>query len=727
MESTTGCGGCHGEEHGQDHGHGHATSPAPEGGWAWICPMCEGVGSMEPGPCPMCGMALEPAMPTAGAEDDGELRDMQRRFAVSAFFATPLLVWTMLGMAFGSQPGPWVQLALASPVVLWGGAPFFSRGWASLRNRRGNMFTLISLGTGIAFATSLVATLMPGAFPEAFRGADGQPALYYESAAVIVTLVLLGQVIELRARRRTGSALHALLAHAPATARRIAADGSEENVPTEDLRPGDRLRVRPGEAVPVDGRILSGTSAIDRSLVTGESIPVAAAPGDEVVGGTVNGSGGFVMEATHLGSDGLLARIARRVAEAQRSRAPAQQTADAVAAVFVPAVLAVAVVAAAVWWGLGPEPRLAHALLAGVAVLIVACPCALGLATPMSITVAMGRGAGAGVLFRNAESLEVLATVDTLVVDKTGTLTTGRPAVTDCLALAGEEDELLRLAASLERGSEHPLATALVAGADERGLVLAEPLDFQSEPGGGVEGRVDGASVLVGSAAFLGARGVSTAGADATAETLRKAGRTVVHVAADGVLRGMIAAADPVREEAARLVGELQERGWHLVMASGDSATTAAAVGVELGIDEVVADLLPEDKAELVRSLRAQGRIVAMAGDGVNDAPALATADVGIALGTGTDVAMETADLTLVAGDLSALPRALALSKATRRNIRQNLAFAFGYNGLAIPIAAGALYPILGWLLSPMIAAAAMSLSSVSVITNALRLRTTPL
>ncbi|MCP3983732.1 MAG: heavy metal translocating P-type ATPase [bacterium] len=698
------------------------STDAPEDGWVWICPMCPGVGAMEPEPCPHCGMALEPADPTAGVEDDGELHDMQRRLRVCVLLAGPLLVWTMGGMSLGLEPSRWIQLLLAAPVVLWGGAPFFARGWASLANGRGNMFTLVALGTGIAFVASLVATLFPDIFPETFRGPDGSPPVYFESAAVIVTLVLLGQVIELRARRRTGDALRALLDHAPARALRIGSDGSEEDVPICHVHVGDRLRVRPGETIPVDGRVVSGSSAVDESMVTGEPIPVAKTDADELVGGTLNGTGALVMEATRVGSETLLSRIAARVAEAQRSRAPAQNLADAVAAWFVPTVVIAAGLALLVWLTLGPEPRLAHGVLAAVAVLIVACPCALGLATPMSITVAMGRGAGAGILFRQADALEALAKADTLVVDKTGTLTEGRPQLTDLItAEGGSENELLRLAASLERSSEHPLADAIVRAAGDRELPLAEAEGFEAHVGQGVSAKVDGHEVVLGSDVFLGSRGLVVD--EATAEDLRAAGRTVVHVAIDGSWAGTIAVADPIRQRAGELVSELQERGFRIVMATGDTETTARAIASELGIDEIASSLLPGDKADLVERLRAAGRTVAFAGDGINDAPALAAADVGIALGTGTDVAMEAADVTLIGGDLGGLPRAVRLAEATARNLRQNLLLAFGYNGLAIPIAAGALYPTLGWLLSPMLAAAAMSLSSISVISNALRLR----
>ncbi|MBW2241311.1 MAG: copper-translocating P-type ATPase [Deltaproteobacteria bacterium] len=684
--------------------------------------MCPGVGAMEPGPCPQCGMALEPADPTAGVEDDGELHDMQRRLWVCTLLAGPLLVMTMGGMGLGWEPSPWIQLALAAPVVLWGGAPFFARGWASVLNGRGNMFTLVALGTGIAFLASLIATLFPEVFPETFRGPDGRPPVYFEGAAVIVTLVLLGQVIELRARRRTGDALRALLDHAPARALRIADDGTDEDVPICHVHVGDRLRVRPGEAIPVDGTVVSGTSAVDESMVTGEPIPVAKTEADELVGGTLNGTGALVMEARRVGSETLLSRIAARVAEAQRSRAPAQNLADAVAAWFVPAVVLAAALALFVWLAVGPEPRLANGVLAAVAVLIVACPCALGLATPMSITVAMGRGASAGVLFRQADALEALAKADTLVVDKTGTLTEGRPQLTDLLVVpGGDENELLRLAASLERSSEHPLADAIVRAAGERSLPLTEAEAFEAHVGQGVSAKVDGHDVALGSEAFLAGRGISL-NQDA-AEGLRATGHTVVHVAIDGALAGTIAVADPIRERASELVAELQERGFRIVMATGDTETTARAIASELGIDEIAAGLLPNDKADLVERLQAEGRTVAFAGDGINDAPALAVADVGIALGTGTDVAMETADVTLIGGDLAGLPRAVRLAKATARNLRQNLFLAFGYNGLAIPIAAGALYPAFGWLLSPMLAAGAMSLSSISVISNALRLR----
>jgi Cu+-exporting ATPase len=675
-------------------------------------------------------MALEPLAPGAGEEDPAELRDMTRRFAVSALLTLPLFVLAMSELGPGRAlrerlPGgalPWLQLLLASPVVVWGGAPFFARGWASLRTRL-NMFTLIALGTGAAFAYSLVAVLAPGLFPASFRGNGGEVALYFEAAAVIVTLVLLGQVLELRARSRTGAALRALLGLAPKTARRVGEGGDERDVPLEEVRAGDRLRVRPGEKVPVDGRVEEGASHVDESMLTGEAMPVAKGPGDRVAGGTVNQRGSFVMRAERVGSETLLAQIVRMVAEAQRSRAPIQRLADQVAAWFVPAVVLVALASFAVWSLLGPDPRLAHALVNAVAVLIIACPCALGLATPMSIMVAAGKGATAGVLFKSAEAIEKLRAVDTLVVDKTGTLTEGRPRLVTVDAAGIEETELLRLAAALERASEHPLAAAIVAGAEARGVVLPAVEGFESHTGRGVSGRVAGRAVALGNATLLRERGVDPGPLAERADRLRADGQTVVLVAVDGRAAGLLGVADPVKETTPEAIEALHAEGVRVVVLTGDHRTTALAVARRLGLDEVEAEVLPERKAEVVKRLQAQGAVVAMAGDGVNDAPALAQADVGIAMGTGTDVAMESAGVTLVRGDLRGIVRARRLSRATVRNIRQNLFFAFAYNALGVPVAAGVLYPFTGLLLSPMLAAAAMSLSSVSVVGNALRLR----
>jgi Cu+-exporting ATPase len=655
---------------------------------------------------------------------------MERRFRVSLALTLPAFALAMADMLPGApvahslgRSAAWLQLALTTPVVLWGGLPFFQRGLASLRTRL-NMFSLIALGTGAAWAYSTLATLAPDLFPASFRGHGGEVAVYYEAAAVIVTLVLLGQVLELRARSRTGAAIRALLGLAPRTARRIGADGREEDVPLDAVRVGDRLRVRPGEKVPVDGVLLEGRSAVDESMVTGEALPVEKGPGERVIGATVNGSGSFVMSAERVGSETLLARIVQLVSEAQRSRAPIQRLADRVAAWFVPAVVAVAAATFAVWALAGPEPRLAHALVNAVAVLIIACPCALGLATPMSIMVASGRGAGVGVLFRDAEAIEVLRSVDTLVVDKTGTLTEGRPALAEVAPAEGfAEDELLRLAASLERGSEHPLAAALVRGAAERGVALAEADRFEARPGRGVVGAVLGREVALGNRALFAELGLALGALAERADALRSGGRTAAFVAVDGRAAGLVAVADPLKPSTAEAIRALHGEGLRIVMLTGDSRVTAEAVARELGLDEVVAEVLPEEKAAVVRRLQAEGRVVAMAGDGVNDAPALAQAQVGIAMGTGTDVALESAGVTLVKGDLRGIVRARRLSRATLRNIRQNLAFAFGYNALGVPVAAGVLYPSFGLLLSPMIAAAAMSLSSVSVIGNALRLR----
>jgi Cu+-exporting ATPase len=622
----------------------------------------------------------------------------------------------------------WIELLLATPVVLWGGWPFFVRGWSSIVHRSLNMFTLIALGTGMAYVYSVVARVAPGIFPISFRGADGEVGVYFEAAAAIVTLVLLGQVLELRARSRTGAAIKALLGLAPKSARRLGEDGREEDVPLDQIQPGDRLRVRPGEKVPVDGAVVEGTSAVDESMVTGESIPVEKRPGDRVIGATVNGRGGLVMRAERVGAETLLAQIVRMVGEAQRSRAPIQRLVDQVAAWFVPIVILAAIATFIVWMVAGPAPAVAYAIVNSVAVLIIACPCALGLATPMSIMVATGKGAGAGVLFRNAEAIEVLRKVDTLVMDKTGTLTEGKPRLVSLQPAAGwSEGDLLRLAASLERGSEHPLAAAIVGGAEERGAVLTAASDFQSVTGQGVKGSVEGRQVALGNRALLDGLGIDLGDLPARADQLRQDGQTVMLVAVDGRPAGLLGVADPVKESAAEAVRRLRDLGLWLVMLTGDNRTTAEAVARQVGIDEVIAEVLPDAKAEAVKRLQKEGRVVAMAGDGVNDAPALAQAEVGIAMGTGTDVAMESAGVTLIKGDLRGIVRARRLSQATIGNIRQNLFFAFVYNVLGIPIAAGILYPAFGILLSPMIAAAAMSFSSVSVIANSLRLRSVEL
>jgi Cu+-exporting ATPase len=697
----------------------------------YTCPMHPQIVREAPGSCPICGMALEPRTVT-GEERNEELIDMTRRFKGGLILAIPLLLIAMsdlipgmpLQHAISMRLLGYVQLALATPVVLWGGWPFFQRGWASIVNRSLNMFTLIAAGTGVAYGYSVIATFFPNIFPVSFRGEGGEVGVYFETASVIVVLVLLGQVLELRARSQTSSAIRALLGLAPKTARLIRDDGKEEEIYLEVIKPGDKLRVRPGEKVPVDGVILEGTSSIDESMVTGESIPVEKAKGDKVTGGTVNGTGGFIMQAERVGSETLLAQIVRMVGEAQRSRAPIQQLADVVSSYFVPAVILAALITFVVWSLIGPEPRLAHAIVNAVAVLIIACPCALGLATPMSIMVGTGRGATAGVLIKNAEALEVLEKIDTLIVDKTGTLTEGKPRLTSVLPTIGtNESDLLRLAASIERGSEHPLAAAIVAGAQERGLKLSEAQDFQSFTGKGVVGRVDDHQVALGNSRLLEQLNVEAGALIERAETLRKAGETVMFVAVDGRLSGLIGVADPIKESTAEAIKALHEDGIRIVMVTGDNRTTAEAVARKLNIDEVQADVLPEQKGEVVKRLQAQGKKVAMAGDGVNDAPALAQAQVGIAMGTGTDVAIESAGVTLLKGDLRGIVRARKLSRATMSNIRQNLFFAFVYNALGIPIAAGALYPVFGLLLSPMIASAAMSFSSVSVIGNALRLR----
>jgi Cu+-exporting ATPase len=685
-----------------------------------------------PGSCPICGMALEPRTVGAMEGPDPELVDMTRRFWIGLVLTLPLLAFVMGDMLPGQPlrrliPGrfsAWLQLVLATPVVLWAGWPFFERGWTSVVNRNLNMFTLIALGTGMAYVYSVVGALAPDLFPASFRTHGGEVGLYFEAAAAITVLVLLGQVLELRARSQTSSAIRALLRLAPQTARRLRHDGTEEDVPLEQVQVGDRLRVRPGEKVPVDGVVLEGRSAVDESMVTGESVPVEKITGRRVIGGTVNGTGSFVMRAERVGSETLLAQIVHMVAEAQRSRAPIQRLADVVSSWFVPAVVLVAVATFVAWAIWGPEPQLAHGLVNAVAVLIIACPCALGLATPMSIMVGTGRGALAGVLIRNAEALEVLEKVDTLVVDKTGTLTEGRPRLRVVVPLAdADEGEVLRLAASVEVGSEHPLAAAIVEGAEARGIKPVAAEDFRSVTGKGVVARVGGRAVALGNTAFMREVAVDPRAALARADELCGDGQTVMFVARDGRLIGLVGVADPIKESAQEALEHLRQAGLTMVMLTGDSRRTAEAVAAKLGITRVEAEVLPERKIEVVRDLRAKGRKVAMAGDGVNDAPALAAADVGIAMRTGTDVAMQSASVTLVKGDLRGIVRARRLSRATMRNIRQNLFFAFVYNALGVPVAAGVLYPWTGLLLSPIIASAAMTFSSVSVIANALRLR----
>jgi Cu+-exporting ATPase len=677
-----------------------------------------------PGDCPICGMALEPRGVPPAEEDSHELRNMTRRFRVAVALAAPLFVLAMAGMLLGPVPAQqWIELALATPVCTWCAWPFYVRFVASLRNRSPNMWTLIGLGVATAFLFSVAATLAPGIFPAAFRDAHGQVPVYFEAAAVIVAFVLLGQVLELRARRGTGAAIRALVNLAPAMARRVT-DGGDREVPLGDVQIGDRLRVRPGDRVPVDGVVVSGESAVDESMVTGESMPVEKPPGARVIGGTVNGTGAFVMRAERVGHETLLARIVALVAEAQRSRAPIQRLADVVSAYFVPAVVLVAVAAFLVWSLVGPEPRMAHGLVSAVSVLIIACPCALGLATPMSIMVATGRGAHMGILFRDAEMLEVLHAADTLVVDKTGTLTAGKPELTTVRPQHPiQETELVRLAAGVELGSEHPLAAAVVRGARARGLSPPEAVAFQSVTGKGARAVVEGRPVAVGNAAFMHDLGVEISTLLAEADRLRQSGNTVLFVAVDGQSAGLLGVADPIKPTTADAVRALQAEGMRLVMATGDNEVTARAVAATLGIDDVRAGVLPDEKVAIVEGLRREGHVVAMAGDGINDAPALAAASVGIAMGSGTDVAMESAGVTLVKGDLRAIARARQFSRRTMRNIRQNLWLAFVYNAAGVPVAAGVLYPWLGLLLSPMIAAAAMSVSSVSVIGNALRLR----
>lgn len=711
---------------------GMALEPVAIAATEWVCPMHPEIVRRAPGTCPICGMALEPRQGSEAGDENPELRDMTRRFRGSLALTVPVLFLAMGGLIPGfaleglvpHRAGGWIELALASPVVLWGGWPFFLRGWRSLLTRHLNMFTLIALGVATAYFYSVVAVVAPDIFPDSFRDAGGRVGIYFEAAAVIVTLVLLGQVLELRARSRTNAAIQALLGLAPKTARRINSDGSEGGVPLEQVQPGDRLRVRPGEKVPVDGVVIEGASSLDESMITGEPIPVEKRPGARLIGATVNGTGSLIMEARHVGSETLLAQIVRMVAEASRSRAPIQKLADVAAAYFVPVVILVALITFVVWALAGPEPALSYGLINAVAVLIIACPCALGLATPMSIMVATGKGATLGVLFKNAEAIETLRQVDTLVVDKTGTLTEGHPRLHTVLAVAPfTESEVLQLAASLERGSEHPLAAAIVQGAESRGLSLEAASEFASVTGKGVTGLVAGRKVGLGNRALLESLGIDSAPLLADAETLRTEGVTAMFIGVDGAPAGLISVADPVKATTQEAIAALHEEGIRIVMLTGDSETTARAVASRLGIDEVMAEVLPDQKAATVKRLQEAGRFVAMAGDGINDAPALAQAQVGIAMGTGTDVAMESAGVTLVQGDLRGIVRARRLSRATLRNIRQNLFFAFAYNALGVPIAAGVLYPVFGILLSPMIAAAAMSFSSVSVVGNALRLR----
>jgi Cu+-exporting ATPase len=703
--------------------------PVPNG-TIYTCPMHPQIRQVGPGSCPICGMALEPVLASVEAAPNAELIDMTRRFWVGLVLSIPIVILEMsghvidLGQYITSQTSNWVQLVLATPVVLWAGWPFFVRGWQSLVTRNLNMFTLIAMGTGVAWVYSIVATLAPGIFPAAFRGPEGAVAVYFEAGAVITVLVLLGQVLELRARERTSGAIRALLDLAPKTARRIRTDGMDEEVQLDRIQVGDRLRVRPGEKVPVDGPVIEGRSAVDESMVTGESMPVTKEVGAAAIGGTMNQSGALVIEARKVGRDTMLSRIVQLVAEAQRSRAPIQRLADQVSGWFVPAVIVVAILAFASWAVAGPEPRFSYALVAAVAVLIIACPCALDLATPMSIMVGVGRGAQAGVLIKNAAALEHMEKIDTLVIDKTGTLTEGRPAVIAIVAAAGfDEAEVLRLAASVERASEHPLAVAIVQAAEARGIVTAPVSDFDSPTGKGALGVVEEHRIVLGNAAFLREEGVDASTLSEQADKLRLDGATVIFAGIDGRVAGIFAVADPVKATTSEALSALKREGIRIVMLTGDNWTTAKAVARQLAIEDVEAEVLPDQKSAVVKRYKAAGRVVAMAGDGVNDAPALAAADVGIAMGTGTDVAMESADVTLLKGDLTGIVRARRLSQAVMRNIRQNLFFAFIYNALGVPVAAGVLYPFLGLLLSPIIAAAAMTLSSVSVIGNSLRLR----
>jgi Cu+-exporting ATPase len=709
---------------------GPPPPPVPEG-TVYTCPMHPEIRQIGPGSCPICGMALEPVLVKIEQGPNPELVDMTRRFWTGLALALPVLVLEMgrhfLGIdeVIDRQTSNWLQLLFATPVVLWGGWPFFVRGWQSVVTRNLNMFTLIAMGTGVAWIYSVAATLFPGVFPSGFREHDGSVPVYFEPAAVITVLVLLGQVLELRARERTSGAIRALLDLAPKSARRVRADGHEEEVPIDQIAVGDMLRVRPGEKVPVDGQLVEGRAAIDESMVTGESMPVEKEPGSKIIGGTLNGSGGLVMRAEKVGRDTMLARIVQMVAEAQRSRAPIQRLADQVSAWFVPLVIAVAVIAFGAWAVWGPEPQLAHALVVAVSVLIIACPCALGLATPMSIMVGVGRGAQAGVLIKNAEALERMEKVDTLIVDKTGTLTQGKPAVTAFAAAEGyDQDEVLRLAASVEQASEHPLALAIVRAAQSRNLRLAPVADFNAPTGKGAVGTVEGKQVALGSDRFMQQLGVAADALATRVTELRQDGATVILVAIDGKSAGVAAIADPIKPTTAEALRHLRGEGIEIVMLTGDNRTTAMAIARQLGIEKVEAEVLPDQKAEIVWRYKNMGRVVAMAGDGVNDAPALAAADVGIAMGTGTDVAIESAGITLLKGDLTGIVRARRLSRATMNNIRQNLFFAFVYNAAGVPLAAGVLYPVAGILLSPGIAAAAMALSSVSVVGNSLRLRT---
>jgi Cu+-exporting ATPase len=721
------------------HGGGHGQHPtAPEtlqgraaaGGQAlYTCPMHPEIVRDAPGSCPLCGMALVPIAGT-GEADDSELRDLTKRFRVGAALSIPLVIVSMAPMVgipepFGLAPRArgWVEFVLGTPVVLWVGWPILHKFWLSLTHRALNMYTLIGLGVGLAYLFSLAAVFIPGVFPMEFREHDGSVGTYFEAAAVIVTLVLLGDVLQLRAMGRTSEAITALLELSPNLAWRVHEDGTEEEVPLQDVLVGDRLRVKPGDKIPVDGTVLEGESRVDESMLTGEPVPVAKAAGEKVTGATVNGTGSFIMRAERVGSDTLLARIVHRVGEAQRTRAPIQRLADLIAARFVQIVIVIALLTAIGWWFFGPEPALTYALVNAVAVLIIACPCAVGLATPISMTVAMGEGARGGILFRNAEAIERMRDVDTVVVDKTGTLTLGRPALTDLEVDGTSREDALVLLASAEQPSEHPIAHAIVAAAKGAGLTIQRASDFQLLNGLGIEAVVDRRRILVGSHAFLQRRGIATGRWHARAESLRAEAKTVVFLAIDGTARAVAAIADPIKDSTPEAIEHLKRAGVHVVMLTGDSQRTANAVASKLGIDEAIGEVLPEDKATHVKRLQAAGRTVAMAGDGINDAPALAQADVGIAMGTGTDVAMESAAVTLVKGDLRGIARAAALSRATMRNIRQNLTFAFGYNALGIPVAAGVLYPVFGILLSPMFAGAAMALSSVSVVTNALRLR----
>ncbi|GAB3069369.1 heavy metal translocating P-type ATPase [Pedococcus soli] len=721
----------HGHSHRSTGGAGSGDSGAGPAVAEWTCPMHPEIRRPGPGTCPICGMALEPVRVTADSGPNPELADMTRRFKVATALSIPVLILGMgrdlvpaLHDAISAPVSNWVQLVFATPVVLWAGAPFFARGWTSVRTMKLNMFTLIAMGTGVAWLFSVVATVAPEIFPESFR-MDGAVAVYFEAAAVITALVLLGQVLELRARESTSGAIRALLDLTPKTARRLDDTGTETDVPLEQVVVGDLLRVRPGESVPVDGRVQDGSSTLDESMVTGESMPVTKTAGDPVIGGTVNQTGALVVRAGKVGADTMLARIVQMVADAQRSRAPIQRLADKVSALFVPSVIGAAVVAFIIWATLGPDPRLAHALVIAVSVLIIACPCALGLATPVSIMVGVGRGASLGVLIKNAEALELLEKVDTLVVDKTGTLTQGKPCLTHITPAAGfDQDDVLRLAAAVERPSQHPLGAAIVTAADDAALTVPDVTDFDAPTGKGVLGTVAGRRVLVGTSSLLTANNVATTAMDGEADRLRTDGASAVYVAVDGDLAAVLAISDPVKDTTAAALEALRRDGIEVVMLTGDNARTAQAVARTLGIDRVEAEVMPDHKSDVVTRLRAEGNVVAMAGDGVNDAPALTAADVGIAMSTGTDVAIESAGVTLLRGDLNGIVAARALSKATMGNIRQNLVFAFVYNAAGIPLAAGVLYPAFGLLLSPMIAAAAMALSSVSVIGNALRLRT---